>query len=570
MAQLRNKKTEYMRKQLYLLSLLLWPLGLFFACTPSASEVDVFMKRVEECMEMHPDSALFLLKQIPHPEKLRGHQQADYALLLTQARDKNYLDSLQSDSLIEIAVNYYKNKDEKIKAGKAFFYYGKVLLHSDRNTEAMEAYLRARILLEGSREYKLQGLMEENIGMLNYGQRMFDASILNFERTIHYYELAEDTLGMVYGYRNLARGYMMTANNDSARQCIDKGLKLLADTTHRVRSSFFQLLGIMAEKSKDYEAAIGFFREALFHDPNTLSQYHYYMSLGKVYLTMRRFDEAEQGFRKAMECNKRYTQAGACNYLYKLEKIRGNYEKAIFYKEQSDSLLEIVHNENLQKQMLTLQKKYENEKLRMENEQIKLEKKSQFSLILLIAVLMVVAVMIIRSKYRKHFQRNIDLIRKNQKEIEEYAFRIDEFKRKSEQEQLAKKKNIADLNGKIILLTTENKELRENTCIKASCVLEQLNKGNLIVQRMTAEEKQNLFDFMDLIFADFISRLNESYTMTKTDLILSALLKVGFTTNQLMFVFDCERNSVYRMKLRLKEHLCMDKEKSLEEFIIFY
>ena len=126
------------------------------------------------------------------------------------------------------------------------------------------------------------------------------------------------------------------------------------------------------------------------------------------------------------------------------------------------------------------------------------------------------------------------------------------------------------MNGKIILLTAENKELRENTCIKASCVLEQLNKGELIVQRMTLEEKRNLFDFMDLIFANFISRLNSNYTLTKTDLILATLLKVGFTTNQLMFVFDCERNSVYRMKLRLREHLCIDKEKSLEEFILFF
>lgn len=164
----------------------------------------------------------------------------------------------------------------------------------------------------------------------------------------------------------------------------------------------------------------------------------------------------------------------------------------------------------------------------------------------------------------------MDIIRKNQEEIKKYAFRIDEYNRKSEQEQLAKKKKIADLNAKILLLAAENKELRENTCIKASCILEQLNKGDLIVQRMTLEEKQSLFDFMDLISANFISRLNANYTMTKTDLILSSLLKVGFTTKQLMFIFDCERNSVYRMKLRLKEHLCIDKEKSLEEFILFF
>ena len=559
-----------MRKHLYLIPVLSCLLGLLWACTPSADKADVLLVHAGECMEAYPDSALYLLQQIPYPDKLHGRQQADYAFLLTQARDKNYLDSLQSDSLIKIAIDYYEDHNDKVKAGKASFYYGTMLSYQDKSMEAMNAYLNAQILLEGTQEYKLQGLLEENIGMLNYNQRMYDASILNFKKTVDYYKLAGDTLGVVYGYRNLARGYMMKASNDTARWYVDEGLKLLPDTTHRVRSSLFQILGIMAEKEKDYEAAVGFFWKALSSDSNTLSQYHYYISLGKAYLSMGNLDEAERCFKKVVKSSKRYTQAGAYNYLSGLEKARKNYKDALFYKEQSDSLLEIVHNEDLRKQILILQKKYDNEKLRMENEQIKLEKKSQFYLILLITILMVISIIIIRTKYRRRFQRNIDTIRKNQKEIEEYAFRIDEYKQKSEEEQLAKKKKIADLNGKIILLTAENKELRENTCIKASCVLEQLNKGELIVQRMTLEERRNLFDFMDLIFANFISRLNSNYTMTKTDLILATLLKVGFTTNQLMFVFDCERNSVYRMKLRLKEHLYIDKEKSLEEFILFF
>lgn len=53
---------------------------------------------------------------------------------------------------------------------------------------------------------------------------------------------------------------------------------------------------------------------------------------------------------------------------------------------------------------------------------------------------MVISIVIIRTKYRRRFQRNIDTIRKNQKEIEEYAFRIDEYKQKSEEEQLAKRR----------------------------------------------------------------------------------------------------------------------------------
>ena len=92
-----------MKKLLYL--------GLLSVCVLLGSCVEknvsnVFDK-VERYMDVYSDSALLLLEQIPHPEKLRGKQRADYVLLLTQARDKNYLDSMQSDSLIKLKREYF-------------------------------------------------------------------------------------------------------------------------------------------------------------------------------------------------------------------------------------------------------------------------------------------------------------------------------------------------------------------------------------------------------------------------------------------------------------------------------
>ena len=117
-----------MKKLLYL--------GLLSVCVLLGSCVEknvsnVFDK-VERYMDVYPDSAL----------------------LLTQARDKNYLDSLQSDSLIKIAVDYYK--DDGVKAGKALFYYGKVAALQDNDTLAIQAYLSALAKLEKTEEYKLQ------------------------------------------------------------------------------------------------------------------------------------------------------------------------------------------------------------------------------------------------------------------------------------------------------------------------------------------------------------------------------------------------------------------------------
>lgn len=69
---------------------------LFVSCAGEHLEDSLFAQ-VESCMESRPDSALALLKQIEWPEDLRGKEQADYALLLTQAYDKMYMDSLQSN-----------------------------------------------------------------------------------------------------------------------------------------------------------------------------------------------------------------------------------------------------------------------------------------------------------------------------------------------------------------------------------------------------------------------------------------------------------------------------------------
>ena len=103
-------------------------------------------------------------------------------MLLTQARDKNYLDSLQSDSLIKIAVDYYK--DDGVKAGKALFYYGKVAALQDNDTLAIQAYLSALAKLEKTEEYKLQGFVHEYIGVLNTDRKLYKDALDNLAKAL--------------------------------------------------------------------------------------------------------------------------------------------------------------------------------------------------------------------------------------------------------------------------------------------------------------------------------------------------------------------------------------------------
>ena len=64
--------------------------------------------------------------------------------------------------------------------------------------------------------------------------------------------------------------------------------------------------------------------------------------------------------------------------------------------------------------------------------------------------------------------------------------------------------------------------------------------------------------------------LKKDFKLTSGNLILIALLKVGFTTTELMFTFDCEMNSIFTKKRRLRESLNLDTTDKLEEFITLY
>ena len=68
------------------------------------------LERAKTLMDARPDSSLQILDSID-ASRLRGGDRALYALLLTQARDKNYLD-LSNDTIINEAVDYYGREED--------------------------------------------------------------------------------------------------------------------------------------------------------------------------------------------------------------------------------------------------------------------------------------------------------------------------------------------------------------------------------------------------------------------------------------------------------------------------
>ena len=168
------------------------------------------------------------------------------------------------------------------------------------------------------------------------------------------------------------------------------------------------------------------------------------------------------------------------------------------------------------------------------------------------------------------FRKNMQVIKENECMIKRYVYELDVLKQKAGETAETNREKVGKLNQKILLLESENKKIRENVCVNGVYLLDQLKKEKLIVKNMTKQEKEQLLEYMDLIYGNLISRLKKDFKLTSGNLILIALLKVGFTTTELMFTFDCEMNSIFTKKRRLRESLNLYTTAKLEEFITLY
>ncbi len=93
-------------------------------------------------METHPDSSLSLLKNI---DKNSLHSKADkarYALLMSMALDKNYIDTTTFD-VLQPAIDYYLKKGTPDQKLRTYYYQGIIFMNQKDRDKTMNALINA-------------------------------------------------------------------------------------------------------------------------------------------------------------------------------------------------------------------------------------------------------------------------------------------------------------------------------------------------------------------------------------------------------------------------------------------
>lgn len=214
--------------------------------------------RAERLMEEHPDSALALLNTMIISND--AESQARYALLLSQARDKNYID-VTDDSLILLAVNYYEKRNDLYRLMLSYFYHARVLYNKESFARSLLVHHKSLRCAESLGDYFWCGRNADQIFAI-YEKFYYDKDALHYAKlTFDYYnKLDRQTPFKSYAVLGLARAYYNSEMYEEAlpfaKSAVDSAKKYNNEIIYRaakkISSDCYYYLDIQDEAIKGY------------------------------------------------------------------------------------------------------------------------------------------------------------------------------------------------------------------------------------------------------------------------------------------------------------------------------
>ena len=354
--------------------LLLLGLLLLQACGDPKHVTDA-LHRAEACMNEHPDSALTLLKSVSPDEMGQDRTRALHALLYTQAQDKNYIDET-NDSLIRLAVDYYRDTDDARRKFLSYYYKGRVYFNSKDYLSATSCYMEAEQLADAVGDDYLVGLLYAELGRIYRLYYDYPKSLEAYQKAAECYERAGKIRHRNYMWYNQSIVYLNINKYDDSECLLRMALDSAKDDGDNTLINFCMgsLVMLFVEQGRMSEAKS-------FHDElKSLIDEDYgspsFMGkLAKMYAAELNFVQAqkclEQGWNFATDKTDSVSLYIASSEIYSLQ---GNGKRA--YQELMKGVL--MQNKDtrqaLQQPVLTAQRDYLSEKLEFEAYKLRMRK----------------------------------------------------------------------------------------------------------------------------------------------------------------------------------------------------
>lgn len=307
--------------------------ALLIAACSSKTDYNTILVRVDSLMLSYPDSALHILQSIPTDSLRTEADRAYHALLLTQARDKNYIVQTD-DSLIRTAVQYYDtHKDAPLQAW-AYYYWGSFYRDKNDYSQAVDKYTIALSHLDDrSENAELKSSLYSNLGYLYYTQNLNAEADSIYQRAELLAKSQKDTVSLCYtlsqrGMISLMQG--KTFYPKAERQMLQAFSigKAFSDSTILVPT--YHSLSMLYSLMPKPRQALQYARLNYSGLKDTLHCYRTFLLLGNAYFINGQYDSADLFLQKIFKAERYYdTKADACMRLSEIAQKKGDMETSI-------------------------------------------------------------------------------------------------------------------------------------------------------------------------------------------------------------------------------------------------
>lgn len=533
------------KRYLLVFSILLVSVGSIFmsvslsSCS-SPSVKNPLLLCADSLMETCPDSALSILESITCPQKMPRADRALYALLLTQARHKNYI-ALEDDSLIKTAVDYYGDKKKSLRAAKAHYYWGATYSEMGYTSFAVEEYLTAIRLMPVRDEFL--AMIYDNLAECYERDELFDIAIGAYRQA---YQILRGGSQQIYPLRGIARMCLLQNKKDSALVYYQQALDCaLVEQDSSLIGALYHDLAMAYSEKKDYIQADKYVSKAIMIQGQ--DAVNVCLSKAQIMLNLNKLDSASYFYSKNVDQLDIYGKAVYYDGMYQIAKKRGEWKTATenidAYKILYDSIQFITDNEELNRLMDKHQLE-EHKRLLSEHTKMLI-----FSLITAFFLLMIICVFCFMWNDRKRKKRFIAL----QRELTQK--RVDTMLLKEEE---ASESNKEDLDKKRSELTEQQIQLcisvlKTTDCYDQLEALEKATPKQLLAMRSL---RKDIRSTISSAFVDVMMNLKERYpALTGDDIFYCVLSLLCCSKTVMMELMDATSDAFKTRKNRIKNKM---------------
>lgn len=520
---------------------------LCYSCREEAASTCPALLAADSMMWSCPDSALSLLEQIPSSRKLKRSDRALYALLMTQARYKSCV-LLENDSLIQIAVRYYRNTEDKERLAESYFYSGCVHVEKRELPDAIALFLKSLDELAENKDSLFAAMVYSHLGDCYKEQDLYSTARGMYKEGYNLC-MKRDSARACYALRDIGNTFLLEYQLDSALLYYQESLRIAIYLQNAELSSLIykNMAGLYNEQGQ-YAEAESNISKAL---PYLVGED--YMSAcsikGDILSHLGKNDSAIYYWSLATTSPNIYTKVSSYNCLYQQYKQFRNWENATLYADSFLVFYDSIHAMNERSELDKLMDNYlvELHKHRLTIRQQKVTAILVAVFLLLTSVLIILYLWKDRNQKKKYMALQQRLMENRAKKI--LLSEVSEVVSETKDEELYELEEERFHLCKVLFETTNGYEML-NELIRST---PKVRINNAIANRKA------IANDIRKIFADIMGDLKEHCSaLTNDDLFYCVLSLLRCPKDVILDMMNASADAIKTRKNRIKNKINTD------------